>query len=125
MIATGQREELYNSSNMKEKRRHERLEIDLPVILRHAGRLIPATAVNVSCGGMFIQTLHNDLLRDHTVEVIFDLGQEQRDVSMRGQITRVEGEGEGPGGCGIGVQFTNLFSLSHKAIEQYLHKNLN
>lgn len=123
MIATGQREELYKISNMKEKRRYERLTIDLPVILRHAGRLIPATAVNVSCGGMFIQTMHNDLLRDHTVEVIFDLGQDQRDLSMRGQITRVE-EG-GPEGSSIGVQFTNLFSLSHKAIEQYLHKNLN
>ena len=123
MIATGQREELYKSSNMKEKRRHERLAIDLPVILRHAGRLIPATAVNVSCGGMFIQTMHHDLLRDHTVEVIFDLGQDQRDVSMRGQIMRVEPSGTE--GSGIGIQFTNLFSLSHKAIEQYLHKNLN
>jgi hypothetical protein len=108
--------------SMEERRRHSRLPLDLPVILRHGGRIIPATALNMSCGGMFLQVEQPDVGRDQSIEVIFDLNDAHRDVAMRGTITRVESEGEG---ARIGVRFTNLFSLSHKAIEQYLHQHLN
>ncbi|MFA4875006.1 MAG: PilZ domain-containing protein [bacterium] len=108
--------------DMLEKRRYGRLPINLPVILRHGGRIIPATALNLSCGGMYLKVEETNIQGDHPVEVIFDLDEEQRDVSMRGQITRIEGSGDSA--C-IGIQFTNLFSLSHKAVQHYVNKHHN
>ena len=107
---------------MEEKRRHKRLNISLPVILRHEGRIIPATALNISCGGMFIRAEQAGLKGEGPVEVIFDLTEGEKDVSMRGNITHSEGSA---GHTDLGVQFTNLFSLAHKAIERYLKDSLN
>ena len=107
---------------MEERRRHKRLNISLPVILRHGGRIIPATALNISCGGMFIRAEQAGVTGDGPVEVIFDLTEGEKDVSMRGNITRTE---DSSGHTNLGVQFTNLFSLAHKAIERYLRNTLN
>lgn len=107
---------------MEERRRHQRVEVAFPVLLRHAGRIIPATALNISCGGMFIKADQLEIAADKPVEVIFDLSRDERDISMRGNITRLKETG---GETGLGVQFTNLFSLSHKAIERYLRNNLS
>jgi len=107
---------------MDDRRRHHRIQVTLPVILRHAGRIIPATAVNLSCGGMYIRADQRDIAMDKPVEVIFDLAEGERDVSLRGKITRVDESGET---TGLGVQFTNLFSQSHKALTEYLNKHLN
>ncbi|HPQ80627.1 MAG TPA: PilZ domain-containing protein [bacterium] len=107
---------------MLEKRRHRRVEIDLPVILRHGGRLLPATMLNLSCGGMLLRAEGKDISSEGPVEVIFDLGEYGKDLSMRGRITRMTPASEE---ADMGVQFTNLFSVSHKAIQEYLRKNLN
>ena len=55
------------------------------------------------------------------VEIIFDL-EERRDLSLIGKITRVE---SGSGASGLGVQFTDVFSLSHKVVQDYLRTNLH
>ena len=107
---------------MDEKRRHKRLNIALPVILRSGGRIIPATALNLSCGGMYIRADEPGVASEKPVEVIFDLTEDDKDVAMRGNVTRIE---DAKGHTGLGIQFTNLFSLSHKAIERYLRNNLN
>ena len=107
---------------MSEKRRNSRISIDLPVILRHGGKLIPATLENLSSGGMYLKTGKTKVSTDRPVEIIFDLSESNRDVSMRGQITRIEDAGEG---SGVGVQFTNLFSLSHKAVQKYVNEKLH
>jgi c-di-GMP-binding flagellar brake protein YcgR len=109
-------------NDMEERRRHARVAIDLPVVLRHGGRIIPATALNLSCGGMYLQVDRSNVAGDQPIEVIFDLNEEARDVAMRGTITRIETTEEG---ARIGVRFTNLFSLNHKAIQQYVHQHLN
>ena len=104
-----------------DKRKFPRFEMSLPVILRHKGRLIPATANNVSCGGMFIAADKVDFSAEHSVEVIFDLD-DNKDLSLRGQITRVESNNDT---SGLGIQFTNLFSDSHKAVQKFINSNLN
>jgi hypothetical protein len=71
---------------------------------------------------MLIRAEQNPMSSDQPVEIIFDLGSEHRDVSMRGQIAHVENESEST--C-IGVEFTNVFSLHHTTIKQYLHHNLH
>lgn len=107
---------------MSEKRRYTRLDVKLPVILRHSGRIIPATALNISSGGMYLEVDKSQIINGSPVEVILDLDSVNRDVSMRGQITRVEDMDDQKG---IGVQFTNIFSLSHKTVQRYVNENLN
>jgi c-di-GMP-binding flagellar brake protein YcgR len=107
---------------MSEKRRYSRISVDLPVILRHGGKLIPATLENISSGGMYLKTGKTQISTDRPVEIIFDLSESNRDVSMRGQVTRIEDADEG---SGVGVQFTNLFSLSHKAVQKYVNEKLH
>jgi len=107
---------------MSEKRRYTRISVDLPVILRHGGRLIPATLENISSGGMYLKTDKSRISTDRPVEIIFDLSEADRDVSMRGQITRIV---DADDGNGVGIQFTNLFSLSHKAVQKYVNEKLH
>lgn len=104
-----------------ERRRYHRLDVDLPVTLRYQGRLIPATALNISCGGVCLSTEEAELEEADNAEVILDLGQTELDVSVRGQVVRVS-EGKNKK---IGIQFTNLFSVGHQTIERYIkqHKN--
>ena len=104
-----------------DKRKFPRFVMNLPVILRHKGRLIPATASNISCGGMFISADNLDISAEHPVEVIFDLD-DNKDLSLRGQITRIE---LGNDMSGLGVRFTNLFSDSHKVVQKFINSNLN
>jgi c-di-GMP-binding flagellar brake protein YcgR len=108
--------------DMSEKRRYGRLPVELPVILRHGGHLIPATMLNISTGGMYLRVESSPIQSDRPVEIIFDLNGKSRDVAMRGLITRVDDEA---GGRGLGVQFTNLFSLSHRAVQQYVTEHLH
>lgn len=104
-----------------EKRRHPRVALDLPVTVRHKGKLIPATAVNVSCGGMYLVTEGETLSENSSVEITFDLNEETRDVSLCGVISRVE-KTDRPR---IGVQFGSFFSAGHRALREFLRKHLN
>jgi hypothetical protein len=112
-------------TKMLEKRRYQRLDVRLPVILRYQGRLVPATILNLSCGGACIHTENQDLDMDSSVELIFDLDAGQRDVSMRGSVVRREKFPLETDGCTAGIRFSNLFSDGHKAVQDYLRKNLN
>jgi hypothetical protein len=104
-----------------EKRRHQRILVDLPVTVRCKGKLIPATALNVSCGGMYLETEAEGLTENAMVEVTFDLNGDTRDVSLCGVISRVE-HAPSPR---VGVQFASPFSPGHKILRDYLRKNLN
>ena len=104
-----------------EKRRHQRIPMDLPVTVRYKGKLIPATALNVSCGGMYLETEAEGLSENSVVEVTFDLNGDTRDVSLCGVISRVEHVSSPL----FGVQFASPFSPGHKILREYLRKNLN
>lgn len=106
---------------MQEKRRYPRLSLALPVTMRHQGRLIPATLLNISCGGVCLNAAGADVSSAAPVELIFDLDEHHRDVALRGRITRVE-HGES---CTVGIQFSNLFSESYRAVEAFLRTHLN
>lgn len=104
---------------MGEQRKYPRLKVNLPVTIRYHGHLIPATALNVSCGGMCLSTDNPEVTGDDNVEVIFDISSADLDVSVRGRIVRVT-----PGmQKKVGVQFTNLYSIGHQAIERYVQSH--
>lgn len=113
-------------TNMREKRRHKRLGLKLPVILRYGGRLIPATMLNLSCGGAYIRAEQTDFSTDTPVELIFDLDNQTYDLSIRGNVIHsAEDTTSQQPGCCAGIRFAGAISDSHKAIEEYLRKNLN
>ncbi len=108
---------------MKDKRRFKRLNVELPVTLRCGGRLIPATTLNISCGGAFVSLDSENVpaANNPKIEVIIDLSKEERDVSLRGEVTRVEGEK----GSRVGIKFTNLYTVGHQTLEKFINRNLN
>lgn len=106
-------------SRMIDKRHNPRLKVNLPVVLRHRGRFIPATMLNLSCGGMYLKTDDEDISDDSPVEVIFDLDNERRDLSVSGQIKHLEHADDF---ASMGIQFSNIFSSSQKVIQDYLKR---
>jgi hypothetical protein len=104
---------------MNERRRYARLDVNLPVVLRYRGDLIPATVLNISCGGICLATDNAEITSEGNAEVILDLSATELDVSVRGQVVRVS-DGKSKK---VGIQFTNLYSVGHKAIERYLQKS--
>ena len=108
---------------MRDKRRFKRVDVELPVTLRCGGRLIPATALNISCGGVYLTTEGADIgiKEKDSVEIVIDLSKEDHDVSLRGEVIRIE---SGEGGK-VGVRFTNLYTVGHQTLESYININLN
>ncbi|MBI4367410.1 MAG: PilZ domain-containing protein [Deltaproteobacteria bacterium] len=101
----------------RDRRQYPRLAVDLPVTLRHGGRLIPATALNISCGGILLAPEAGDVTTNGPVEVVIDLSAAERDVTLRGEIVR------GSVRTGVGIRFTNLHAMGFKTIENYLRRN--
>ncbi len=106
---------------MNERRKYPRLDVNLPVTMRYKGKLLPATVLNISCGGVCLATDSSAVIDEGSAEIILDLSETERDVSVRGEVVRV-GKGKN---IQVGVQFTNLYSVGHQAIEKYLQKNRN
>lgn len=117
----GRSKELQEEATIVEKRQFPRLDVDLPVVLRHNGHLIPATALNISCGGMCLKTDNPEIVDNGNVEVIFDLATGEKDVSVRGKIVRLERDEE----TEMGIQFVNLYSAGHQALERFIRKHLH
>ncbi len=104
---------------MLEKRRFPRIKMNLPLTIRYNGYLVPATATNVSCGGMCLATDNPVVVGDGDVEIIFDLSKSETDVSVRGKVVRVE-----PGTTkSVGVQFTNFESVGYKILKRYIENS--
>lgn len=95
------------------------MAVDLPLTLRYRGRLIPATALNLSCGGMLLDTEALEVDPTAPVELIFDLSTVDRDIAVRGAVVRCETLDRT---TRVGIQFTNLFTVGHDAITRYLRR---
>ena len=106
---------------MLERRRAPRIHVELPVVLRHRGRFVPATAVNLSSGGMLIHSDDSNVSTTGQVEILFDLDHEHRDVALRGNVLRVDGTHP----TNLGIQFTTVFSEAHRVIQRYLEAKLS
>ena len=104
-----------------EKRNHPRMSVLIPATIRCRGRLFPATALNVSCGGIYLEIEVESLTENTAVEVTFDLDNENRDISLCGTIARVENNTQPR----VGVQFGSQFSQSHKVLREFLRRNFN
>lgn len=104
-----------------ERREYPRINVDLPIVLRYRGRLIPATALNVSCGGMLLTTEVHDVTTNAPVEIIFDLSNMERDVTLRGEIVRIGASERST----VGVHFTNVYAIGHRTLERFLKRHKN
>lgn len=108
---------------MREKRYFKRLYVNLPVTLRCGGRLIPATTLNISCGGICLDVDGAEIATSDNkpVEIVIDLSQEERDVSLKGVVTRIEGADKSR----VGIRFTNLYTVGYQTLEQFINRSLN
>lgn len=105
--------------SLVERRGGHRFDIHLPVTLRHNGKLIPATTENVSCGGMYLSTATSEMTMGGSVEVILDLTEMERDVTLRGAVVRVDTHDT----TKMAIQFVNLLSGGHSALQRFLKKS--
>lgn len=101
-----------------ERRESPRFPIRLPVTLRHNGKLIPATTENVSCGGMSLSTVVSQVTIGGNVEVVVDLTELERDVTLRGTVVRLDPQDNKK----MGIQFVNLLSGGHNSLQRFLKK---
>src|SRR3989338_5312346 len=92
----------------EDRRSSTRFDLHLPVVLRHQGKILEANMVNLSCGGVCLQTNHADLEFSGNVEVMLDLNEQYKDVALTGWIVWSAGEKEQT----LGIQFTNQYSLN-------------
>lgn len=100
---------------MIDNRRHPRFKIDIPVVLRHAGRFMFAKAINVSEGGMFMIAEDRDVSSGSTIEIVFDL-HGRKDLSAMGQIRHLERADDS---SRMGVQFLSPFSEGVRAVRSF------
>jgi c-di-GMP-binding flagellar brake protein YcgR len=101
-----------------DRRESPRFSIHLPVTLRHNGKLIPATTENMSCGGMSLSTAVSQLTIGGNVEVVVDLTEIERDVTLRGTVVRLDPQDHKK----MGIQFVNLLSGGHTQLQRFLKK---
>ncbi len=101
-----------------ERRESPRFPVRLPVTLRHNGKLIPATTENMSCGGMSLCAAVSQLTVGGNVEVVVDLTEIERDVTLRGTVVRLDPQDSKK----MGIQFVNLLSGGHDSLQRFLKK---
>jgi hypothetical protein len=106
---------------MIEKRRYKRLGFKNPVTLRHVGRMFPAWMLDLSSGGMLIRSDNLDISSGAPVEVIFDLEGAGKDLSMLGNVKHLTTTDDS---STFGIQFSNAFSESLKALRGFLNLRL-
>lgn len=108
---------------VQEKRQFKRTYVNLPVTLRYNGRLIPATTLNVSSGGVCLSLEEDEIFYSNRnrVEVIIDIDKEDRDVSFRGELTRIEA-GVHPK---VGIKFNNGPAAGSKNLSNIVDKKIH
>lgn len=100
-----------------DRRTYPRSPVNLPVVVRYGGALLPAVTHNLSCGGMSLSVTGAAVQSATHLELIFDLPEAERDVSLRAAIVRAK---PNSASAEFGVQFINMFSDDHDALVRFL-----
>ena len=107
--------------NFIEKRIFRRLDTDVSVELELKNRTVKTTALNISCGGMFLKLDPKQVSEEDQVQVVVHLPNRDKPVKLSGEITRSETGSR----RGVGVQFQGLYNDNILAIERYVKSKLN
>ncbi|MDO8528171.1 MAG: PilZ domain-containing protein [Deltaproteobacteria bacterium] len=106
---------------MKERREYPRYEIEVPVTLRTNGKLIPAATLDLSLGGISVLTDFNEEIAEGDVEIVMDLSNELKDISIRGNILRFK-KGIAQK---VAIQFVPDASKGFRHLENFLVSRYN
>ena len=101
-----------------ERRKFHRHKVNFPITLRFDGRLLEASPVDVSQGGICLQTDYASTSINGSVEVIIDLNEQWKDIGLMGRVVHTETEA----GQTIGVQFAKSEKENQKILENYLKR---
>ena len=104
---------------MKERRRYKRFGVTLPAILRHNGRLFPAETVNVSEGGFCLRLEAEspaEIQPGKKAEVILDLSEGKRDISLIGEVVHTNAGGKNL----VGIKILEFYTPSHEILTNFI-----
>lgn len=101
-----------------EQRHHKRVDSVLAVELEVDGKKLTATTGNISCGGMFLPQLDQDLSENQPITALISLPEQDKIVKMSGTVCRVQRPvDQAPG---VAVQFSGLYDDNHHQIDRYI-----
>jgi len=90
------------------RRRSRRLEHELPVAYRTVGSFLTDWAINISQGGMFINS-RKPLPLGTEVEILIQLPTTESPIGLNGKVSRVVPVADGGTVApGMGIEFTDL-----------------
>jgi type IV pilus assembly protein PilZ len=99
------------------RRAYDRLDITFDVVVHHADRELEATCLNISQGGMFVQT-PEPLPIDAQLSVVFRLPDIAQPVTAQARVAWSEQKTR----RGVGVQFLGLRAIEVWAINQLFRR---
>lgn len=108
-----------NFPKKPEKRNYQRLDLELPVQIEIDGRRMDTTTENISCGGMFLPSLPEDLKQNADITAEITIPEMQKSIKMSGTVLRVQ-KNPAHRGSGAAVQFTGLYDDNHLTIDRYI-----
>lgn len=108
-----------NFSKKPEKRSYQRLDLELPVQIEIDGKRMDTTTENISCGGMFLPSLPEDLKQNADITAEITIPEMQKSIKMSGTVLRVQ-KNPAHRGSGVAVQFTGLYDDNHLTIDRYI-----
>ena len=95
-----------DSASGKERRRHERAELKIPVDYSSVDAFFAEFSQNINEGGMFIE-MDRPVDLDTPVQLQFRLPGEDRPIQVQGRVAWVS-DGKGEASAGVGIEFRNL-----------------
>lgn len=99
------------------RRAYDRLDITFGVVVHHADRELEATCVNISQGGMFIET-PEALPIDAQLTVVFRLPDIAQAITAKARVAWSEQKAR----RGVGIQFVGLRAIEVWAINQLFRR---
>ena len=100
----------------RKRREHDRLDVEFDVTIRRGDNDITAKCINISQGGMFIET--DNITIGEMVTVIFELPDLPKPIETEARVCWSEREAR----FGVGVQFVGLRAIEVWAVNQLFQK---
>jgi uncharacterized protein (TIGR02266 family) len=99
------------------RRVHDRLDVTFGVVVHHGDREFEATCLNISQGGMFIET-GEPLPIDAQLSIVFRLPDIPQRITAQARVAWSEQKNR----TGVGVQFVGLRAIEVWAINQLFRR---
>ncbi|MBI2340723.1 MAG: PilZ domain-containing protein [Deltaproteobacteria bacterium] len=109
-----------------ERRNYRRVHVDVEVDLLLNGQNVKTTAVNLSCGGMYLPVKKKEVREQEKVQAAVYLPDMSKPVVVAGEVARVEkGSFLSPRKGGLAIRFSGLYDDNILAIDRFIKDKLH